>query len=144
MQRQKKMLQLYISIYLYINQWINIYLSVYLYHKSFMNWYLCRYALGPHMHALSTNCDFRYDPPPLGQHIFIYLSIYVFISIFFFIHPSINLYFYLKTIYLSTLFIYQCICLSISVSINKNFMNFMKLNMPLNPPCKPIQKIATH
>ena len=76
------MLQLYLSIYLYtytyINLCINIYLSVYLYHTNFMNWYLDMPWVP--MHAFSTSCDVRYEPPPPGPHaqqIFIYLSIYV-------------------------------------------------------------------
>ena len=69
------------------------------------------------VHALSTNCDVKYEPPPgpKAQYIFNYLSIYVFMSIFFSksIYPSIHLsenYPYIYFIYLSmniSIFIYK-------------------------------------
>ena len=63
-------------------------------------------------------------PPPSGPtYIYLFIDLCIFIYLFF-IHLSIHLYMYLKTIYLSTIFIYQCIYLSSSVSINKNFMNW--------------------
>ena len=83
------------------------------------------------MHALSTNCDVRYEPPPPGpkaQYIFIYLSIYVFMSIFF--SKSIYLSIYLSENYPSIYFIY----LSMNIAIFIYKYKFYELKIKYVPP----------
>ena len=84
------------------------------------------------MHALSTNCDVRYEPPPPGpkaQYIFIYLSIYVFISIFF-----------SKSIYPSIYFIY--LSMNISIFIYKyEFYELIIRYVPPVPHGSPFKKL---
>ena len=109
-----------LSTYISINLSIYVSISIYLYIYIIQILWTC----------LTTNCDVRYDPPPPclypcpcphAQHIYIYLSMPILCS---FIYISIYISIWKLSIYVSTLFIYQCIYLSLSVSTNKNFMNW--------------------
>ena len=89
----------YLYIYQSINLCINIYLSVYLSvnHKNELIFRVPMQSCMPSQQVATLDTT---PPWPHAHYIFIYLSIYALICIFFFIHLSIHLNMYLKTIYL--------------------------------------------
>ena len=129
--RTTRKICIYINVEIY-GASLNDSLNIFFVQTENLNQYNNLDMLWVPMHALSTNCDVRFEPSPgpKAQFIFIYLSIYVFMSIFFSksIYPSI----YLSENYPSIYFIY----LSMNISIFIYKYEFYELIVKYAPPVR--------